>query len=424
MKSARYLHDRKVTQAMIGLMLAHLPVFALTAHLYNHSIMGAIGMGLFFIAPIALLHFLDKATTVLPSLVGFALMGYSALLIHLGRGMIEMHFHVFVFISVVIAYARFLPILVAVATIAIHHIAFYFLLPKSVFNYEASFLIVVLHAVFVIVEAIPALFIAAQFRKQIALQDGVVSDLQEVSLDVGGQSSSLIQVGQDLSNMTMGLASSLEETNAALEELTATSTLTKNYVDESWSKSELSSKKIEVGMQSSQAINQRMQTLVRESDKISEITDVIDDIAFQTNLLALNAAVEAARAGEQGRGFAVVADAVRTLAQRSQVAAKEISERIRMSLNEIEGASKESSRLQKELIEAKTELSGLVQAMTEMKTMFDEQLRGYQQIAQSVQSIDAQSQQSHQQGSQIASMADHLQVRSQQLDTMIKKLAS
>lgn len=423
MKTARQLHDEKVTKwALLGLAL-HVPIFLGMAHYFEKGMGFTLLVSLFFLAPLVVFKFLGWFKEALPSLVAFTLLAYSGLLIHLAGGMIEMHFHIFVSIATLIAYARRLPILTAVVTAAVHHLAFFMFLPASIFNYEATLGIVVLHAAFVIIEAIPALFIANQFRKQIELQDGVLGQLQHVSTDVTQNSDSLSSVGVQLSSITTHLASSLEETNAALEELTASSRLTKGYVDQSWDKSNSSSKKIEIGLQSSNSIATRMKHLVQQSDKISEITSVIDDIAFQTNLLALNAAVEAARAGEQGRGFAVVADAVRSLAQKSQTAAKEISELIRESLNEIGNASEESLRLQKELEETKNDLTMLVTAMNEMKTMFDDQMGGYQQIATTVQSIDSQSQESHLQGSQVAEMANHLKARATELESMVKRLA-
>jgi hypothetical protein len=422
--TARVQHDNKVTKwFLIGLAL-HIPIFVGQAIVSGKDLGLALFFSLFIFLPLLIFKSIENLRNFVPSFIAFGLMVYSALLIHLGAGMIEMHFHVFVSIAALVAYARWIPILVAVVTIAVHHIAFYFLLPKSIFNYEASFGIVLLHALFVIVEAIPALFIANQFRKQIELQDGVISELDNVSTEVDENSNSLTHVSEQLSQITMSLASSLEETNAALEELTASSRLTKDYVDQSWKKTNTSSEKVGVGLDSSNHIATRMRQLVQQSDKISEITDVIDDIAFQTNLLALNAAVEAARAGEQGRGFAVVAEAVRSLAQKSQVAAKEISELIRVSLQEIEGASKESLNLQKELQDTKGELVALVTTMTEMRAMFDEQLQGYMQISQTIQNIDQSSQESHVHGAQVAEMAQNLKARASALDSMVKKLSA
>lgn len=424
MGAARDLHDNKVTKwALVGLGM-HIPIFVAMAYFSGKDMGVALIFSLLIVFPLLIFSRIGSLKNITPCLVAFGLMVYSALLIHLGGGMIEFHFHIFVSIAALIAYARRLPILVAVVTVAVHHVAFFFLLPKSVFNYEASFGIVLLHALFVIIEAVPALFIANQFRKQIELQDGILQDLDTVTNEVGQNSEALTEVGSHLSQITMGLASSLEETNAALEELTASSEITRNYVDQSWAKTNDSSTKVGVGLSSSNRIASRMKQLVQQSDKISEITDVIDDIAFQTNLLALNAAVEAARAGEQGRGFAVVAEAVRSLAQKSQVAAKEISELIRDSLQEIDGASTESVKLQKELQETQSDLNGLVTTMTEMKSMFHEQVQGYTQIAQTVQNIDQKSQESHVEGAQIAEMAEHLKSRAQQLELMVKKLSA
>ncbi len=92
-------------------------------------------------------------------------MGFPALLIHHSGGMIEMHFYIFAFLAMLIVFANPLVIIVAARTIAVHHVSFYFLLPKSVFNYQASFGIVIHHALFVIIETIPAVIFSHSFYK-------------------------------------------------------------------------------------------------------------------------------------------------------------------------------------------------------------------------------------------------------------------
>ena len=136
-----------------------------------------------------------------------------------------------------------------------------------------------------------------------------------------------------------------------------------------------------------------MGSISTSSKKISEITSVINSIAFQTNILALNAAVEAARAGEQGRGFAVVASEVRTLASRSAQAAKEIEGLISESVTLIERGSDEVVRAGSTMTDIVDAVKRVTDIMLEIAAASDEQNRGIQQVSQAVTEMDNVTQQ-------------------------------
>jgi methyl-accepting chemotaxis protein len=136
-----------------------------------------------------------------------------------------------------------------------------------------------------------------------------------------------------------------------------------------------------------------MSSIKASSDKIVDIISVIDGIAFQTNILALNAAVEAARAGEQGRGFAVVASEVRTLAQRSAAAAKEIKELISGSVEQVEAGNRLVSQAGKTMAEIVGEVRQLATLMEEITQAGMEQSQGIEQVNRSVGEMEQMTQQ-------------------------------
>ncbi|TQI81112.1 methyl-accepting chemotaxis sensory transducer with TarH sensor [Serratia fonticola] len=197
----------------------------------------------------------------------------------------------------------------------------------------------------------------------------------------------------DLSSRTEQQAASLEETAASMEQLTAT---VKQNAENARQASQLALSASETAQKGGKVVANVVQTMhdiAGSSQKIADITSVIDGIAFQTNILALNAAVEAARAGEQGRGFAVVAGEVRNLASRSAQAAKEIKGLIEDSVSRVDMGSvlvESAGETMGDIVSAVTRVTDI---MGEIASASDEQSRGIDQVGQAVAEMDRVTQQ-------------------------------
>lgn len=221
----------------------------------------------------------------------------------------------------------------------------------------------------------------------------VIGHIRQSSESIGTASAEVALGNQDLSQRTEQAASSLEETASSMEQLTAT---VRQSAEAARQANQMAASAAEVAQRGGAVVGQvvtTMEAINHSSRKISDIIGVIDGIAFQTNILALNAAVEAARAGEQGRGFAVVAGEVRTLAQRSAQAAKEIKELIGNSVDKVQ----DGSRLVQAAGATMTDIVSSVQRVTdiigEITAATAEQSDGIAQVNVAVNQLDQMTQQ-------------------------------
>ena len=197
----------------------------------------------------------------------------------------------------------------------------------------------------------------------------------------------------DLSARTEQQAAALEQTAATMSEITET---VKQNADNARQADTLAKNALNLSGDNNRAVSEMVRTMdsiAESSGKIAEITSMIEGIAFQTNILALNAAVEAARAGEQGRGFAVVAGEVRTLAQRSSMAAKQIKELIDQSSSIVHSGTSQATEVGTAMHEVVRVINMVSDIIGEIAAASEEQSRGVAQVHQAISEIDGVTQQ-------------------------------
>ncbi|KVL19493.1 methyl-accepting chemotaxis protein [Burkholderia sp. MSMB1826] len=260
----------------------------------------------------------------------------------------------------------------------------------------------------------PESLIVAMSEMQIGLRH-VVERVRHHAERVTTASHEIAQGNNELSARTERQAASLEETAASMTQLTET---VKQNAHNARQANSLALHATDLADTGDEAVQEMVCTIMdisNSSSKISDITNMIEGIAFQTNILALNAAVEAARAGEQGKGFAVVASEVRGLAQRSASAAKEIKELIASSVAMVQDGAKRAGDVGTTMSEVKQAIKRVSDIVGEISTASDEQSRGIEQIHQAISQMDEVTQQN-------AALVEQAAAATQSLDNQAQNL--
>jgi methyl-accepting chemotaxis protein len=248
----------------------------------------------------------------------------------------------------------------------------------------------------------------------------LVGQVRNSTDSIGTASSEVASGSQDLSTRTEEAASSLQQTASAMEQLTST---VRQSADSARQANQLAVSAAEVAQRGGTVVSQVVSTMDEinaSSRKIADIIGTIDGIAFQTNILALNAAVEAARAGEQGRGFAVVAGEVRSLAQRSAEAAREIKALIGASVDKVDTGSKLVADAGTTMTEIVASVQRVTDIIGEITAASSEQSDGIGQVNTAVTQLDQMTQQNAALVEQSAAAAESLKDQAARLAGLVE----
>ena len=418
----------------------------------------AISVSAFLLILAAAGYALGRGSNACRYILTFVLVAFLALHIQLARGMIELHFGVFVVLAFLLVYLDWKVIVFGAALVAVHHVVFDRLQAAGMGFYcttKPDLGIIILHALYVVIQAGVEIVLALHMRRatnegvELAHLVGSVNRTDGISLHVGHiitttsggnalkatltrmesavnavhTNASGIEVAaaeiasgnHDLSDRTEQTAHNLQRTASSMAALTST---VKQSADHAREANQLALNASAVAVKGGEVVSQVVETMQGINDasrKISDIISVIDGIAFQTNILALNAAVEAARAGEQGRGFAVVASEVRSLAGRSAEAAKEIKNLINASVTQVERGSTLVAGAGATMIEVVESIRQVTSIMGEISAASAEQAAGVAEVSGAVGQMDQATQQNAALVEQMAAAAHGLKLQAQEL---------
>jgi methyl-accepting chemotaxis protein len=247
----------------------------------------------------------------------------------------------------------------------------------------------------------------------------IISQVRASSENIATGSTQIANGNADLSQRTEEQAANLEETAAAMEQLNVT---VKNSADTAQQANQLATAARGAAARGGDVVGQVVVTMgdiSASSRRISDIIGVIDGIAFQTNILALNAAVEAARAGEQGRGFAVVAGEVRSLAQRSAEAAREIKGLIGASMERVEAGTRLVGDAGQQMTDIVAQVQRVADLIGEISAAAVEQTSGIGQVHDAVSQLDQVTQQNAALVEESAAAADNLKQQAAKLVDLV-----
>jgi len=260
---------------------------------------------------------------------------------------------------------------------------------------------------------------ASAFNNLLIKVSATLLSVNHAAQSVSTGSTQIAAGNEDLSSRTEQQAASLEQTSASMATLSDT---VRQNADGAVQASELANNANDLSQRNGSAVSQMLETMLEirgSSSKISEITGLIEGIAFQTNILALNAAVEAARAGEHGRGFAVVASEVRNLAQRSSTAAREINELISVSVAQVEQGLEQATHVGNNTENVSNAIQQVADLVNEIAAATSEQSKGIEQVHLAIGQMDEVTQQNASLVEEASSASKSLQEQAETLSRLV-----
>ncbi len=249
---------------------------------------------------------------------------------------------------------------------------------------------------------------------------GLVSQIKDSSASVALAADEISQGNTELSSRTEQQAAALQETAASMEQLSATVKSNAAGARQTAESARETAQLARSGESDVQRMSDTMHDISVSAIKVRDITSVIESIAFQTNILALNAAVEAARAGEEGRGFAVVAGEVRTLAQRSATAARDIKVLIEQAVTQVESGVTVASSTGQNILKIVGMVGELAESMDELSLASSEQMQGISQVSIAVSQMDGVTQNNAALVEESSSASQSLSEQAHALRTMVE----